>query len=198
MEPAIRYRGYPMQREIVLPSALWGSALSSLFLSLHRLSFFHSQVPREECLSGENVSGRKETLTAVGSFQHVSKNMWWSEFERSPQERRLCKQYYKESLKKPSQDCEYLVVLFSALPEVGWVSAKKCKQTHQIWEGFFSDSLYQNVLFWKFDWLFFITLKCFEEQASYFLLLVLNVIEMHKTFFLNMPLTLEFRNAGMH
>ena len=25
------------------------------------------------------------------------------------------------------------------------------------------------------------TLKCFEEQASYFLLLVLNVIEMHKT-----------------
>ena len=38
--------------------------------------------------------------------------------------------------------CEDLVVVFSALPEVGWVSAKKCQQTHQIWEGFFSDSLY--------------------------------------------------------
>ena len=37
--------------------------------------------------------------------------------------------------------CEDLVVVFSALPEVGWVSAKKCQQTHQIWEGFFSDSL---------------------------------------------------------
>ena len=34
------------------------------------------------------------------------------------------------------------MVVFSVLSEVGWVSAKKCQQTHQILEGFFSDSLY--------------------------------------------------------
>ena len=38
--------------------------------------------------------------------------------------------------------CEDLVVVFSALPEVGSVSEKNYQQTHQIWEGFFSDSLY--------------------------------------------------------
>ena len=39
------------------------------------------------------------------------------------------------------------MVVFSTLPEVGWVSVKRCKQTHPIWEGFFSDSLYMVLSF---------------------------------------------------
>ena len=38
------------------------------------------------------------------------------------------------------------MIVFSVLPEIGWVSAKKCKQTHPIWEGFFRDSLYESPL----------------------------------------------------
>ena len=48
---------------------------------------------------------------------------------------------HKRNLPRFGED---FMVVFSALPEVGWVSAKKCKQTHAIWEGFFSDSLYRG------------------------------------------------------
>ena len=50
---------------------------------------------------------------------------------------------YGNHLRNLPRFCEDFVALFSALPEVGWEGAKKCKLTHAIWEGFISDSLYR-------------------------------------------------------